>query len=164
MKLKLKWLTPPFAEEIKEHKTRGVYVVLVIALLLTFIGLGLCIVLPVLVYSKSITQAMNLKDMLRYTKIHSFYTCRYIWASEYAHLKTSWTWSMCNIKLYMHIIMKVTIVSVAIDDGQHQYENKILPSNVKQMFSHYLTCYTSSTKSAVHVNIWKNQHFLVVPL
>ena len=65
MKLKL---MPPFAEDIKKHKMTGVFVLLVIAFVLTFIGVGLWIVLPVLVYSKSITQAMNLKDMLRCTK------------------------------------------------------------------------------------------------
>ena len=65
MKLKL---MPPFADDIKKHEMRCVYVVLVIAFVLTFVGIGLWIASPVLVYSKSITQAMNFKDMLRCTK------------------------------------------------------------------------------------------------
>ena len=59
----------PFAEDIRKLKMRSVYVLLVIAFILTFYGVGLVIASPVLIYSEFITEAMNLKDMLWCAKI-----------------------------------------------------------------------------------------------
>ena len=58
----LKVYLSSFAEDIKKHnKKKEVIALLVIAFILTFFGLGLGITSAVLVHSKSVTQAMNLK-------------------------------------------------------------------------------------------------------
>ena len=111
---------PPFAEDIKKHKMRHVYVPLVIAFVLTFFGVGLWIASPVLVYSKSTTQAMNVKDMLRCTKtwdtfIATYEKCMYI----YMQLNMIYVTLSC-----MHIIIKITIVSVGMNYCQHQRESE----------------------------------------